>query len=174
MNTSIRKRLLSFLLAAIIVLGFVPVNGTPKAEAAVSTDLATAISNLRTKLETLPVPYAEKITDPAQLTGRALILADTPESTAYKVAMDIDRPNTFYPVGNTGFEVENIPVTGNYAYDYNLRYATTIGTLDGHYTLQASNGLYWHYPDVGLPNPCFMGLSFLIVMLGHPLLIRKL
>ena len=75
MKVSISKRLVSFLLAVVMVLGLMPVVATPQAEAAgVDADaLLTAISNLR-------YPLGERIYNKGDITGLCLILYDNTES----------------------------------------------------------------------------------------------
>ena len=97
MNSSLGKRLLSFLLAAVMVLGLVPVVATPQAEAETTTSTASAsavtkdeIITLRNYAETLGWPVAVKTTGlgtSSDMTGHWMILMERSGGQMYTVNM---------------------------------------------------------------------------------------
>ena len=166
MNVSLRKRLLSMLLAAIMVLGLVPVLSTPQAQAADAATLKSELQNLRYPLAAI---YSSTVKD-SNLDGVWLIASTTVSTDYYKYCtLDPTRPesgNAAFPddhqMGGTAHKADRgtdyvgyAVQTANFGDTNYLRgqsrgsYTRITGTPSD-CTFQTMDGKYWNFESI--PN----------------------
>ncbi len=162
MNTSLGKRLLSILLAAVMVLGMVPVLGTPKVEAAANY---VSTENL---IRGLPYPAGRLETSlSSNMDGLWLIMSSVARggdgSTAgtFGYVLDPDRPESgeasfpdgynpaTHSAGYVGYAVrpastDDINRAQPLGRDYYTKIAGNMGTC----TFQTMDGRYWAFEGI--------------------------
>ncbi len=126
MRISLKMRLLSFLLAAIMVLGLMPTMAMPQAEAETAASTSTATKDdiiaLRNSAETLGWPVAVKttgLTSSSNMTGHWMVLVAQGSSTTYMVTIDMDKPQSI--------NIESNSSDPNYL--YSVAYVTNEGAV---------------------------------------------